>query len=155
MPRGNDPDAAADLQQRYGTTGNAEDLIAANRARRNKVVAAASRQRVADEETADLDWSSIDAPGKVIAAAVRGDYVAYVWEDELGRAHHGAQARKGARNPVSDEPSDEELAARAAAEEAAKNARIQAEAEQAKAEAAVKADEKAAKAAQKQAGGEG
>jgi hypothetical protein len=42
MPRGNDPDAQRELQERYGaTTGNAESLIAANRARRNPQLRAA------------------------------------------------------------------------------------------------------------------
>jgi hypothetical protein len=153
MPRGNDPDAAKELRERYGAnTGNAEALITANRARRDPQLRAAQLSAIDDSETAKLDVSKLDAPGKVLDAAVRGDYVTYVWEDDAGRLHHGVQPREGARSQRLADPEDIDAETAAAREEAARDAelqRLQAEAD-AKVEAATaKAHEQAAKDAQK------
>lgn len=113
MPRGNDPDAARELRERYGAnTGNAEALIAANRARRDPVVRAAHLSARDDEASDALDLESIEAPGPVVDASVRGQYLTFVWEDETKRLHHGARPLKGETPPPVAEPSAETLAAR-------------------------------------------
>lgn len=155
MPRGNDPDAQRELQERYGaTTGNAESLIAANRARRNPQLRAAHLQARDEEATAELDTSKIDAPGDVVDAAVRGDFVTFVWEDQGGRYHHGVKPRDKTRSqnlPGTDDDDPETQAAKALADEDERLRRLQADADAKVEEAVVKAREEASKDAQKQA----
>lgn len=152
MPRGNDPDAAAELKARYNVTGNAEQLIQSNRASTNRFLAAATSQPVDEEATKELDWDKIDAPGDVVAAAVRGKYISYVWQDEDGVLHPAAVARPGAKNVVRE--TDQERADREEVERqvhvhrAIREATERAEAE--KAEAIRKAEEKASKEANEQ-----
>lgn len=99
MPRGNDAEAAArELSSRYRTRGNAEDLIQANRLRRNKLLAKAQLLTVDEEATAELDdkkVKSISGADNVVSYAVRGDYLVFVTEDERGCKSKDAAPLKG------------------------------------------------------------
>lgn len=95
MPRGNDPDARRDFLERHGTlnpdlpTTNAEELIRAHSVSQSRAVAKASLLPVNNTATDELDLDSLDdkAGGHVVAAAVRGNAVVCVVEDETGRTY--------------------------------------------------------------------
>lgn len=95
MPRGNDPDARREFLERYGTlnpdipTTNAEELIRAHNASQSRAVSQASLLPVNGEATAELDLDNVgeEAGGNVIAAAVRGNAIVAVVEDETGRTY--------------------------------------------------------------------
>jgi hypothetical protein len=145
MPRGNDPDAAAELKARYNVSGNAEQLIQSNRARTNRVLAAAQVQAPDDEA------SKIDAPGDVVAAKVRGKYVSFVYEGADGSLHNGAYALPDAKGVVRESEQEraerEELERQTKVHRALREAAEQADRE--RDEAVRKAEAQAAEEAQK------
>lgn len=93
MPRGNDPDARREFLERHGTlnpdipTTNAEELIKVHSASQSRAVQKASLLPIDNEATADLDLADLGekAGGNVVAAAVRGNAIVAVIEDEYGR----------------------------------------------------------------------
>lgn len=90
MARGNDAEAAqAELEKKLGTELNAEQLIAANRARFSTELLAAQRKAVDPEATEALDPKKVEsALGKgreVRDYAVRGDQVVIVYVFDNGR----------------------------------------------------------------------
>lgn len=102
MPRGNDPDAEREFKDRNeGVSGNAEDIIKANRARFPKDLREASLASldVAATEALDLDKvqkevdDAVDGDVTVVAAAVRGRWVVAVHEDEDGHVDKVALPR--------------------------------------------------------------
>jgi hypothetical protein len=151
MPRGNDPDAAAELKARYNVSGNAEQLIQSNRARTNRVLAAAQVQAPDDEASKKLDLSKIDAPGDVVAAKVRGKYVSFVYEGADGSLHNGAYALPDAKGVVRESEQEraerEELERQTKVHRALREAAEQADRE--RDEAVRKAEAQAAEEAQK------
>lgn len=158
MARGNDTDAHREFAETYGISGNAEELINANRARRNTTVQAASNLPVDEEASADLDLTSIDAPdgAEVVDAKVRGRYVSYVYLGPRGTLEHDAVVRddipKGQQKLAREhagERSVEDAVAAVNAERDAEMARVRAEHAAAIEEATAKAREDATKAAQK------
>lgn len=91
MPRGNDPAAAQDFRDAYGVYGNAEELIRAHMAAQDPAVKKASLLPVDSEATAELDLdkltNDVEGDGEVVAAAVRGNAIVCVVEDEGGRTY--------------------------------------------------------------------
>jgi hypothetical protein len=65
---------------------NAEELVARLRQRRHPDLEAASRRTVNQEKTANLDIDALaeQTDRDVVSAAVRGDHIVYVYEDERG-----------------------------------------------------------------------
>jgi hypothetical protein len=89
MPRGNDARAAAaEFRGQYGLTGNAEDLIEANRAAYPADLRAANLLPVDTEHDVDLDavQGKVEG-GRVLAYAKRGDYFVAVVETESGHKY--------------------------------------------------------------------
>jgi hypothetical protein len=90
MARGNDSQAAAaEFRGQYGVTGNAENLIEANRAAYPAELRTASLQGLDEEATAKLreDLSKVQSKvegGTVLDVAVRGKNIIAVVETEAG-----------------------------------------------------------------------
>lgn len=170
MPRGNDSiDAARELSERFKTTGNAEDLIAAQRAKRSRTVRNASLRPVDEEATAKLDYDKVaeagEASGEIIDAKVRDGFVVFIEMFPDGRTRKGAYALEDSAAERRQRRARElaphaNLATSAVAANAASEAEAESESEaekqraksQAEAQkAAAKAREEAKKFAQKQA----
>lgn len=95
MPAGNDATAAAgELADQFGKgVGSADALIKSSRARYEGDLGAA-QLKVADDVEIDLDKVAKAAGVKSVAsAAVRGDSVVFVHEDESGRLVKGVVGR--------------------------------------------------------------
>lgn len=125
MPRGNDAlDASRELSERYQTTGNAEDLIAAQRADRSGTVRTASKLTLDEQATNELDpesvASEVGTDGKILSAAVRGDYLVYVEELENGTTRKSAVRR----NASAEDRQKEQAEAQADSEPLAREAAI-------------------------------
>lgn len=158
MPRGNDPSAADEFKGQYGVHGNAEGLIQENRLRHSQEVRSASLKSFDRNATLDLDTDDVESAAphdNVVAHAVHGDRVVYVWEDERGDHHKGVLAydKKGGKvSSLKDEDrvgaeeeqaAQERLAARQQVKEVAakRNAEVRDKVE----EARQKAEEQAKK----------
>lgn len=146
MPRGNDPTAASELADQYGSgAGNAEALIDANALRMSEELRAAQMLTYDPDATNALDLGKVaDVAGvdKVLSAAVRGDYVVFVAEAADGRVFKDVLRRDGEdleAIEVEDSPARAQLRAQVEASRAIKSA--EAEAERIRAEARAKADE--------------
>lgn len=94
MARGNDAAAAAaEFRGQYGLTGNAEDLIQANRSAYPAELRAASLLPVNEPATNELDLEGLGGKldigdeSRVLDAAVRGDQVIAVVETQSGHIY--------------------------------------------------------------------
>lgn len=120
-----DPDAAAEFRKRHGVLnsdipiGNAEALQRAFRASQSRAVSKASLLPIDNAATADLDLDELEGKldGDTLhAAAVRGNAIVVVAEDENGRVYKTVLPAND-RYKAPDEPGD-------AAEAAASNAEL-------------------------------
>ena len=73
----------------------AEDLIAANRRAQSPELREAQLKEPDPERTAELDWAKAAKAAdlkedQLVDAAVRGEYVVLVYEDDAGRQHKAA-----------------------------------------------------------------
>lgn len=97
MPAGNDSQAAAsELADQFGEgAGNADNLIAARRDLYEGDLAKANLAERDEEATAKLDFNEVARKAKtdIKDAAVRGDFVTYVYTDEDGRDQKGVLSR--------------------------------------------------------------
>lgn len=94
MPAGNDAKAAAaELADQFGKgAGSADELIRTSRGRYDGDLGAA-QLKVAEDVEVDLDKVAKAAGVKSVeSAAVRGDHVVFVHEDEAGRLVKGVVA---------------------------------------------------------------
>lgn len=141
MPRGNDPDAAREFQDRYETTGNAERLIEANRYQYGADLRAAGQlhenveasRKLTAAEAADAVGEDEDA---IQSWAVRGPFIVAVVDD-----YHDDGAVKGTRK----------VSVRRDGEDAGPSATVKGRARKAQAlrEAVAEADEEVAEANRK------
>lgn len=118
MPRGNDSQAAiAELTDKVGRgAGDADELIQANAQRWSVELLSAQKRKEDTEASENLDLDSVaKAAGvkEVLAAAVRGDAVVWVAEDDSGRAYKGV-------TPVSEVGKPKKAPAKAAEKASAK-----------------------------------
>lgn len=102
MARGNDPTAAEEFAGQYGAHGNAEGLIQENRLRHPREVREASLKPFDRNATIELSLEEVESQApedNVIAFAVHGDRVVYVYEDDRGDQRKGVIAydRKGSK----------------------------------------------------------
>jgi len=162
MPRGNDPEAAAELAAAYGdNAGNAELLIEANQVRYSPELTTAQMLERDEDATRELDKAEVAKAtdldeDKVTSYAVRGDYVVYTFVGPDGRTYKDVLTRDGKKlsQPKSDSPARAALRAQADANAKVREAQAEAEAILAKAreeagqmvaDAAAKAQDQAGK----------
>jgi hypothetical protein len=103
MPRGNDAaEAAKELGERYKATGNAENLIRANKLRNTREMRIAANLEADEQATEELDLKAVAKAAElpkganIVGATVRGGYVVYAYRGEDGRTLKGA-LKRGAR----------------------------------------------------------
>jgi hypothetical protein len=103
-----DPDAARELQERYGVTGNAEALVRANALRFDAALRASQNLPRDKEATEKLSASKVASlatveEDQIHDYSVRGPYLVVAYEDSSGRVQKRAVRYEG-------DPSDEETA---------------------------------------------
>lgn len=150
MPSGNDAKAAAaEFRGQYGISGNAEDLIQANRAAYPSELRAAQLAPVNDEKSKDLDMEDVGkqanlAEGsEVLDAKVRGKYICAVIQTASGHTYKEVLAADG--GDLDGDESAEHKVQAAHSEALQKVQEAQAEAEKIIAQAREDAQEEAAK----------
>lgn len=98
LDRGNDYAAAdQEARARFGEYPNAEDVLAAAMASRDRETLAAGLKRPNEEATESLELSKIKVPRNhtVLSATVRGNRVVFVADDGTGRCYKGSTPFKG------------------------------------------------------------
>lgn len=151
MARGNDAQAAAaEFRGQYGTSGNAEDLIQANRAAFSADLRSAALIERNEDASNKLDLSKVQGEvegGTVLDAAVHGDKVIAVVETESGHTYKQVLAHASVGGPKSSRSSAEAdtTYADAEAEAGLLRAKANVEAQKAIEEAVQKAKEEASK----------